>query len=787
MTGHAQSISFQETIYDFGARSEEGGDFYHDFHFINTGGRELKISGVIPGPGCTASGWKSSYKPGESGFVRITYHPKNRVRRKLDITSQVITNCGGTPSGLTIRGTVNLSSHAPIAFFNINNGSKKSILTRATTDEYELVLRRFVDIQFNTISDIRAGMNAAPYYANTMNRDGSWSYLDYDNEYVTDWEPLYHLVQLLKMAFAYTAPASDYYGNEILYNSIIQGLKYWYKKNPTSKNWYANQISAPDYIVRILAVMEFGLKKTEPDIKKKLLERINNSDPRTQPTSGKVKLGIIHLIRGCLLKDDVLVSFSSAQLFEPIKYSENEGIQKDLSYLDHGRQLYIGGYGLYLVEGIINTISLLEGTKYEMPKEKMALLSEYVRGTYFNTYRSYYIDYSVLGRSIAIENSLMNKSQGILDNLIKYDAGHAKEYQDILNRYQKEDATYARSDRNQMFCVSDYMLHNRNGYDFSVRCVSTRTIHDEVANGEGLLSTYLAEGANNIRVFGDEYYNIFPVWEWDKIPGTTVPEGEIRNSYVENGERGHTDFVGGSSDGKYGVMTYLMDDHGVKAHKGWFMFDEEIVCLGSGIENSTQKKITTSINQCHLKNDVVLLSKRAEIKKSDDLSNFKQSFEGYIWHNSIAYYFPSATRIHLRAGNQKGSWNRINYNLSSSTITLPVFNLYIEHSFDQGTDNYEYIIIPGKSLNQVKKYKPKNIQILSNTTAVQAVYHKRLDLLEAIFYEPGSLIIKGKTLTVKYPCTLLLANLKSTNPTITISDPTQEKDLSVIGDSYMFL
>ena len=118
-------------------------------------------------------------------------------------------------------------------------------------------------------------MKAAPAYANTMNTDGSWSYLDYDNQYVTNWEPIYHLVQLLRMSFAYTMFDSDYYGNEILYEAIMQGLYYWYEKRPSSKNWYANQISAPEYICRILAVMEFGKKKTEPELKKELIELKN--------------------------------------------------------------------------------------------------------------------------------------------------------------------------------------------------------------------------------------------------------------------------------------------------------------------------------------------------------------------------------------------------------------------------------------------------------------------------------------------------------------------------------
>ena len=780
----AQVVSFTETAYNFGERTEEAGGFYHDFNFTNTGDKDLIIRDVVPGPGCSASGWKSTYKPGESGYVRITYHPENRIMQHINIASQIVTNISGTPYGVTITGDIKLSNHTPLNFYDLSKGEKKTVIIKTPRDEYELILKRYVDSLVNTTIDIIAGMKLAPDYASTMNKDGSWSCFDYDNKYVSGWEPQFHLAQLLRMAYAYALPISDYYGNEILYNAIMQGLKFWYQKNPTSRNWYANQITAPNYLVRILAVMEFGLTNTEPKLKQQLLERINNSDPRTQPTSGKIKLGMIHLIRGCLMKDNELVSFSSSQLFEPIKISEKEGIQKDMSYLDHGRQLYIGGYGFYLIDGVLNSMSLLEGTKYSMPQEKMSLLSDYVRGTYLNTFRSCYMDYSVLGRSIAIENTLLNKNQNLLRNLIKYDNKQANEYQKVLRRFETEDATYERSSQNQMFPCADFMLHNRKNYDFSVRCVSTRTIHDEVANGEGLLSTYLADGANNIRVFGDEYYNIFPVWEWDKIPGTTTPAGEKRNTYVENGETGHTSFVGGASDGEYGVMTYLMDDHGIKAHKGWFLFDDEIVCLGSGITNTTTNKVTTSINQCHLKIDVVLLSKRAKVKKDVGVLDLTQKYEGYIWHNNIAYYFPTATEIHLKAGEQKGSWNRINYNLSSSTITLPVFNLYIEHSFAHGTDNYEYIIIPGKSLNQIKKYKAKNIQILSNTTTVQAVYHKKLDLLEAIFYEPASLIVKGKTLSVKYPCTVLMANVKSTKPSITISDPTLDKNLSAIEDCY---
>ncbi len=109
----------------------------------------------------------------------------------------------------------------------------------------------------------------------------------------------------------------------------------------------------------------------------------------------------------------------------------------------------------------------------------------------------------------------------------------------------------------------------------------------------------MSDGATNIRVNGNEYVDIFPVWEWDRIPGTTLPAGEKRNP-VDWGTKGTCTFTGGVSDGKYGVMTFRLNDYGVKAQKSWFMFDNEVVCLGSGIGSDVPADIVTTLNQCHL-------------------------------------------------------------------------------------------------------------------------------------------------------------------------------------------
>lgn len=71
----------------------------------------------------------------------------------------------------------------------------------------------------------------------------------------------------------------------------------------------------------------------------------------------------------------------------PMKYSIRtncrEGIQEDLSYHQHGPQLYIGGYGTVFVDNIVRIGHILNGTKYAMNPEKLNLFSNFIRNTYF--------------------------------------------------------------------------------------------------------------------------------------------------------------------------------------------------------------------------------------------------------------------------------------------------------------------------------------------------------------------------------------------------------------------
>lgn len=85
-------------------------------------------------------------------------------------------------------------------------------------------------------------------------------------------------------------------------------------------------------------------------------------------------------------------------------------------------------------------------------------------------------------------------------------------------------------------------------------------------------------------------------------------------------------------------MTFKMDDYGVKAQKSWFMFDNEVVCLGSGIGSNVPTDIVTTVNQCHLDGNVWINTGKTLRQATQGEFAFEQAPQ-WIWHDSIAYLF----------------------------------------------------------------------------------------------------------------------------------------------------
>ena len=770
----AQDITFKETKYDFGTIEESDGTVSHDFQFTNTGDKPLVIKQVITGCGCTSAKWsEKAYQPGAKGVIRISYKPEWRKQKSLSIVTEVFTNLPkDNVKTLTVTGKVNLEKHSYLNYFDPSTASAKAPVPFEPKDDYDRILQR-VRERLYANSTVEQMDKSATSLLKQMDSDGTWPGIDYACYFRTNWEPVNHLNNVKRIAIAYTYPQSTLYGNPVLYKAISKALKAWNAKKPQCFNWWYNQISAPKAAADVLALMAVGETKLPDDVTKGLMEYMSGSDPRKWTGANKMDIASHHLIRGCVMKNDSIVSANVHELFQPVCITTGEGIREDMSYQQHGVQLYIGGYGSVFVDNITSLAGLFAGTKYAMSKEQADVFSDFIRATYLNVFRGKYIDFSVCGRSVSRKGTIAPSGAAkMFKSLQEIDPSHTAVYQAAERRFTSNNPTFRRSAQNRMYYCSDYMLHNRPSFDFSVRASSTRTKRSESGNGENLWGTYLSDGATSIRVIGDEYMDIFPVWEWDKIPGTTAPAGEVENK-ADWGVLGKSTFTGGVSDGKYGAMTYTMVENGVQARKAWFMADDRVVCLGAGICSDLDKEIHTTLNQCRLKGDAFQVGDAAPVKLNAGITAVSK---GWIWHNGVGYYLPPEAKATLKMGVQTGKWSKINFNQPGEDVSMPVFNFVLSHGSKPKDATYAYVIAPGVANPQLLASFPiDDSQVVSNTPDVQAVCFKGRDMVQAVFYKAGSLMCNGKKITASAPCVTMIKGFSTDKPEVLTADPTQAK------------
>jgi hypothetical protein len=71
-------------------------------------------------------------------------------------------------------------------------------------------------------------------------------------------------------------------------------------------------------------------------------------------------------------------------------------------------------------------------------------------------------------------------------------------------------------------------------------------------------------------------------------------------------------------------------------------------------------------------------------------------------------------------------------------VKTNVFTLYLDHGPHPRDAAYNYSVYPAATPSQTAQYAANpELRILANTQELQAVYHDRLKLLAATFWQPG--------------------------------------------------
>lgn len=652
-----------------------------------------------------------------------------------------------------------------------------SILTQAPdqrNNDYEMFMEK---IRNTTIKNPSIDKNLALFQEN-----GSFSDIDYDDTQMTNWTPIKHIERLSDFVYAYTNEKNKYYQNEDLYQKIVKGLEYWYDVDSESDNWWHNQISEPQKLGVLLIQMRIGKKQIPQELETKILKRIQETggDPAKWTGANRTDIALHWIYRSCLTQNEADLKTAIDNVFNPVVYTTEEGFQHDNSYFQHGEQLYIGGYGDEILKGVTQVASYALGTQYQLDKEKVELLSKFMRETYYRTVRGQNMSFDVVGRSVS-RPGLLNKrtTATYAKRMIDIDPTHADEYKAIIARLnRKQPADYQVTASHTHYFRGDYSLHVRPQYNFDVRLASTRTKKCEYGNKENLKTYFMSDGCTNITQTGDEYFNIFPVWNWCHIPGTTAPQLEkVPMDPKAWGVLGTSTYAGGVSDSIYGATAYAYMDTNPEvntgAKKSWYFFDNEVVCLGAGIQSTSTYPVHTTVNQCFLKGGILV----DKGDKEETLANGSHTLQAPQWvlHDKIGYFFPQKEEVFLTAQTQSGRWYDINTSKSKKEEKMDVFTLGINHGVGPKDGSYAYIVVPDKtSAQEMKAYQKKNaIEILSNNPKIQAVRNTKLNVWMVTFFEAGTFTHKELNVSVDKPCILMIKDITSKSANLHIADPGQ--------------
>lgn len=606
----------------------------------------------------------------------------------------------------------------------------------------------------------------------SIKEDGTWEDIKYDDKTPTAWNAAEHIIRVTDLIQAYSASESSYRNNEAVYKAIVKSLTAWYEKDPKSGNWWHNEINIPQRLGTALILMRYANKQLPEELEDKLIERMKRGDMVSKTGANKTDIAMHYFYRALLTEDKALLSESLTEFFKPVNLVDGEeGLQHDFSYLQHGPQLYISGYGNVFLTGVAKIAGYVTGTPYALSKDRLALLTEFYQNTYLKTLRSRYIDFSVEGRGVTRPGMLRKGSEKYTVNaMLALDPANASQWENERLRVDSA-SNFTIQPYHKHFWKGDYTVHVRPEYSFNVRIASKRTKRSEAGNNENLYGKYMSDGATNIQLNGPEYYNIMPVWEWDKIPGITAADhAEDVKTGVNWGETGHNEFAGGVSDGIYGATSYQLDYDGVKAKKAWFFFDKEVVALGADITAAGPDPIATTVNQTWLQGNV---NTNNGAFKKDEQTKLNAPAASWVQHNGVIYYFPIATNLALSTMQQTGNWYKINLSHPKKDISGNVFKLWIDHDTKPDTASYQYIVLP--TAKNIKSFDAKTINIISNNAKNQAVFHQQLKIFQAAFYSPSTITADSYEVTSDKSCVLMIKEGKGSEKKLYVADPMQKE------------
>ena len=491
-------------------------------------------------------------------------------------------------------------------------------------------------------------------------------------------------------------------------------LDFWIRTDSTSENWWWPRIGIPGAVCRTMLILD---RKAGKDPK---LKAILDRSYMGMTGQNKVWVAGIQLMKGLLYDDPAMVESGRDAILSEIRISDQEGLQSDWSFHQHGAQLQFGNYGLSWFEDMVFWTAALSGTRFAFPPEQTGLITKYYTNGLRWTLSGRMMDINACGRQI-IGSLPFNKYRRVCRSAaLLQEAG-------LLEKLPEPEGSIS-------YPCSGYLIHRCRDYFFSVRMCSRKLIGPETCNSENMKGAFTGDGATMLYPGFRWNQASLALRDWYKVPGTTELQNPV--SLVpsvhppHNSEGDYCCFAKGNTAAA--MMSFRNPE--MQADKAWFCFGKYIVCIGGNIRAVVPGQIATTIVQTFRDSPVLLTGKAIPEGEKQSAGNTSFSFEG------MKYLLPEKGDFHFLLDHRKGNWNTINLEYPSTLVSGRMLTVWQEHKND-GPGQYLYVIFPEKEpVPKIEYLRDDGILGIRTPDGVMAAFFKQGKISGIKSDRPGLLL-----------------------------------------------
>ncbi len=447
--------------------------------------------------------------------------------------------------------------------------------------------------------------------------------------------------RLETMTRAWATYGSEYYQDDLFLDDLIASLDWLYENRYNENtaqydNYWEWEMGIPLRVNDILILLYDVLTAEQID---GYMRAIDHFAPNVYKTAAnRVWQCKVVTLRGVVGKQPQKIQAGSDGLTEAFSYvTSGDGFYRDGSFIQHDHYPYAGGYGAALLYHLSDVLWLLSGSPWDNASSERDNVYEWVDKTYAPALFKGTVLESVRGREITrpFTGSLLELPVGrtrIVEGLLSLsdfaDLSHVSSINSVLKHHLEngdreilfrhlslwyiqqaqsilDDAAIVSGPPlvgNYPFYNQDRVVHRRPAWVYDIAMHSDRIRSYEWLNGENPRGWYTADGMTYLYLHPEDYNFIF--WstvDAHRLPGITVARDLSRPGGAACCALMPSSWVGGAAlEGAYGVagMDFEQQDYSnmdLRARKSWFMFDDEIVALGAGINSASGRPIETVV------------------------------------------------------------------------------------------------------------------------------------------------------------------------------------------------